>query len=172
MRNGWLVASAALLALAIGVGFGLWKTAPGTPEISQDRLYAIKFSDLDGKMQELGNWRGKVLVLNFWATWCPPCREEIPDFVQVDAVFRDKGVAIVGIALDERSQVADFAKTFHIQYPLLLGGMDGYDLAAKLGNTSKGIPFTAIIDRQGKVAYLGVGAVRKKELEKALLPLL
>ena len=172
MRSGWLLASAALLALAIGLGFGLWKTTPGTPEISQDRLYAVKFADLDGKMQQLGNWRGKVLVLNFWATWCPPCREEIPDFVQADAAFRGKGVAIVGIALDERSQVADFAKTFGIQYPLLLGGMDAYDLAAKLGNTSKGIPFTAIIDRQGKVAYLGVGAVRKKELEKALLPLL
>jgi thiol-disulfide isomerase/thioredoxin len=172
MRSRWLLASVALLALTIGLGLGLWKTTPGAPEISQDQLYAVKFPDVHGKIQELSHWRGKVLVLNFWATWCPPCREEIPDFVQVDAAFRDKGVAIVGIALDERSQVADFAKTFGIRYPLLLGGMDGYDLAAKLGNTSKGIPFTAIIDRQGKVAYIGVGAVRKKELEKALLPLL
>jgi thiol-disulfide isomerase/thioredoxin len=163
MRSRWLLASVALLALAIGLGLGLWKTTPGAPEISQDQLYAVKFPDVHGKIQELSHWRGKVLVLNFWATWCPPCREEIPDFVQVDAAFRDKGVAIVGIALDERSQVADFAKTFGIRYPLL---------AAKLGNTSKGIPFTAIIDRQGKVAYVGVGAVRKKELEKALLPLL
>ncbi len=172
MRSGWLFGGATLLALALGIGVGLWKAAPGMTEIGKDQIYAANFPDLDGKSQQLSNWRGKVLVLNFWATWCPPCREEIPGFVKVDAAYRGKGVAIIGIALDERDKVADFAKAFGIKYPLLLGGADAYDFAAKLGNTSKGIPFTAIIDRQGNIAYLGVGAVTQKELEHALTPLL
>ncbi len=172
MRSGWLFGGAILLALALGIGVGLWKAAPGTAEIGKDQIYAASFPDLDGKSQQLINWRGKVLVLNFWATLCPPCREEIPGFVKADAAYRGKGVAIIGIALDERDKVANFAKTFGIQYPLLLGGADAYDFAAKLGNTSNGIPFTAIIDRQGNIAYFGVGAVTQKELEHALTPLL
>lgn len=172
MRSGWLFGSAMLLALALGIGFGLWKAAPSITGIDKNQIYAANFPDLDGKSQQLGNWRGKVLVLNFWATWCPPCREEIPGFVQVDAAYRAKGVAIIGIALDGHDKVTDFAKTFGIHYPLLLGGTDAYDFAAQLGNTSKGIPFTAIIDRQGNIAYLGVGAMSKKELEKAITPLL
>lgn len=162
----------ALIALALGIGVGLWRMEPGDADITPDQLYAAKFADLAGKSQQLGNWKGKVLVLNFWATWCPPCLEEIPDFIQADAAYRDKGVAIVGLALDEPAKVAEFAKSFGIKYPLLIGGPEAYNFSTRLGNKARGIPFTAIIDRQGKVVYLGLGAVRKKELDKVLAPLL
>ena len=171
-NNTLIIILGAAIALALGIGVGLWKVAPGDADITPEQLYATKFVDLAGKSQELGNWKGKVLVLNFWATWCPPCIEEIPDFVQADAEYRAKGVTIVGIALDEPAKVAEFALRFRIDYPLLIGGSDAYQLAARLGNQSKGIPFTAVIDRQGKIVYLGVGSVRKKELDKVLLPLL
>ncbi|MBT9612696.1 MAG: TlpA family protein disulfide reductase [Burkholderiales bacterium] len=171
-NNTLIILIGAAVALTLGIGVGLWRIEPGDTDITPDQIYAAKFADLAGKSQQLSNWKGKVLVLNFWATWCPPCREEIPDFIQADAVYRAKGVAIVGLALDEPAKVAEFAKTFGIKYPLLIGGPEAYDFAAQLGNKAKGIPFTAIIDRQGKVVYLGVGAVRKKELDKVLPPLL
>jgi len=111
-------------------------------------------------------------VLNFWATWCPPCRQEIPDFVAVAEASRGKDVAIVGIALDEHDTVVEFAKEYKINYSMLLGGEPGYDFAEHLGNSSHGIPFTAILDRQGKVAYVAVGAMRRAELEKQIAKLL
>ena len=171
-KNTLIIIAGAAVALALGVGVGLWRIAPGDTDLTPDQLYAANFSDLAGKSQQLSNWRGKVLVLNFWATWCAPCREEIPDFILADAEYRAKGVAIVGLALDEQAKVAEFAKTFGITYPLLIGGAEAYDFAARLGNKVRGIPFTAIIDREGKVVYLGVGTVRKKELDKVLTPLL
>ena len=171
-KNTLIIIAGAAVALALGVGVGLWRIAPGDTDLTPDQLYAANFSDLAGNSQQLSNWRGKVLVLNFWATWCAPCREEIPDFILADAEYRAKGVAIVGLALDEQAKVAEFAKTFGITYPLLIGGAEAYDFAARLGNKVRGIPFTAIIDREGKVVYLGVGTVRKKELDKVLTPLL
>ena len=171
-NNNLVLVAGAVLALLLGIGVSLWRIEPGEADLTPDQLYAAKFSDLAGKSQQLSNWRGKVLVLNFWATWCAPCREEIPDFILADAEYRSKGVAIVGLALDEPAKVAEFAKTFGITYPLLIGGAEAYDFAARLGNKVRGIPFTAIIDRQGKVVYLGVGTVRKKELDKVLIPLL
>ena len=171
-NNLIVVTVAAAAALILGIGVGLWRIEPSDADITPHQLYESKFVDLVGKEQRLSNWKGKVLVLNFWATWCAPCREEIPDFILADAEYRAKGVAIVGLALDEPAKVAEFAKTFGITYPLLIGGAEAYDFAARLGNKVRGIPFTAIIDRQGKVVYLGVGTVRKKELDNVLPPLL
>jgi thiol-disulfide isomerase/thioredoxin len=149
-----------------------WKSTPSNTDLPAQQIYAASFPDLAGKAQPLANWRGKVLVLNFWATWCPPCRQEIPDFVAVANAYRGKDLAIVGIALDERDPVVAFAKEFGIGYPMLLGGDAGYGFAEQLGNRSSSIPFTVIIDRQGQVAYVALGAVRRAELEKQVDKLL
>jgi len=171
MRSSTMIAVAAL-ALALGIGVGSWKYAPSESELKAEQIYNARFDDLTGQSQPLANWRGKILVINFWATWCPPCREEIPDFVAVAEANRGKDLAIVGIALDERDLVAQFAQEYKINYPMLLGGAAGSDFGAQLGNNSQGIPFTAIIDRQGKVAYVAVGAMRRTELEKQIAKLL
>lgn len=168
MRTAFFIAGAALLALALGLGIGLWRATPGNNQLSAAEIYATHYPDLQGKSQALGNWQGKILVLNFWATWCPPCREEIPDFIQLHAAYSGKNVAIVGIALDGQAAVSEFSNNFGIHYPLLMGGMEGYDFAARLGNTSKGIPFTAVLNPEGKVVYVGLGAIRKAELAKVL----
>ncbi len=171
MHRGWWIAAAAV-AVALGLGFGLWKTTPLSSDLSPEQIYAASFTDLEGQTQPLSQWRGKILILNFWATWCPPCREEIPDFIAVDKAFRAQGVAIIGIALDERELVAEFGKEIGISYPMLLGGAAGYEFAAQLGNSGDGIPFTAIINRQGEVVYLGSGVMRRAELEKQIAKLL
>ena len=170
MRSIWLVPVAAL-ALALGLGVGMWRTTPTSPELTPEQTYAASFADLSGQQQALSQWRGKILVLNFWATWCPPCRQEIPDFIAVYEANRQQGVVIVGIAQDERDLVADFAKEFRVTYPMLIGGDGGYDFSAKLGNSGSSIPFTVILDRTGQVAYVAVGAMHRSELEKQIAKL-
>ena len=170
MRGVWLVPVAAL-ALALGLGVGMWRTTPKSPELAPEQIYAASFADLGGQQQALSQWRGKILIVNFWATWCPPCRQEIPDFIAVYNANRAKDVVIVGIAQDERDLVVDFAKEFGVTYPMLIGGDAGYDFAARLGNSSSSIPFTVIIDRKGQVAYVAVGTVHRSELEKQIAKL-
>lgn len=161
----------AALALALGLGVGLWKNTPSATDVNAEQIYAASFVDLAGQKQSLGNWRGKILIVNFWATWCPPCRQEIPDFVEVYNANRDKDVVFVGIALDEPKLVADFAKEFGITYPMLMGGEAGYDFATQLGNSSGGIPYSVILNRQGQVVYVASGAMRRAELERQIAKL-
>ena len=171
MRTSWLVGVAAL-ALALGVVVGLWQTTPPTPATSADQIYTAKFSDVDGRQQPLSQWRGKIMVINFWATWCPPCRSEIPDFVKVSQATFDKGVVFVGIALDEVDPVIRFAQEYGVKYPMLIGGEPGYAFAEMLGNRTSSIPYTVIVDRQGVVKYVSLGQLSREELEKQLNKLL
>ncbi len=171
MRGVWLVPVAAL-ALALGLGVGLWRTTPSKSELTPEQVYATSFADLSGRQQSLGQWRGKVLIVNFWATWCPPCRQEIPDFVATHAKYRAQNVVIIGIAQDEREPVANFAREFNVTYPLLIGGDTGYRFATQLGNTSSSIPFTVIFNRKGEAAYVAVGPMHRSELEAQIAKLL
>ena len=108
---------------------------------------AFTLTDLNGKPVSLADFRGKVVVLNFWATWCPPCRREIPDFIDLQREYGSRGVQIVGIALDEPEKVQAFARQNGMNYPVLLGSDE---ISMKYGGI-EGIPTTFIIDRDGKI---------------------
>lgn len=142
------------------------------PAISASPVFTASFKDLDDKLQPMEQWRGKVMVLNFWAPWCPPCREEMPDFIKLQEQYRDRGLVIVGVALDEKIKVHAFADEIGVNYPILLGEMDAVDLAKKLGNRLGGLPFTVVIDRKGNVVSSAVGGVTRARLETAISPLL
>lgn len=108
---------------------------------------AFTLQDMNGKPVSLADFRGKVVVLDFWATWCPPCKKEIPDFVELQRQYGSKGVQFVGIALDEPNKVTEFVQQNGINYPILLGN-DA--ITAKYGGID-GIPTTFVIDKNGKI---------------------
>lgn len=128
--------------------------------------------DLDNKPRRLADWKGKIVVANFWATWCGPCRDEIPEFVQLQNTYRDRGVQFVGIAVDNRKEVAAFAKRYGINYPVLQAEETGLAMMPLAGNTLGGLPFTFIINREGKIVATAPGRISKARLESALQPLL
>lgn len=163
-----------LAALAVLPGCGDGKAS--SPAVAQGAesgaVFSAVFPDLAGKEQPLKQWQGKVMVLNFWAPWCPPCREEVPDFIGLQDKYRDRGVVFVGVAIDEAQSVQSFVDETGINYPILLGGMNGVELSSKVGNRLGGLPFTAVIDRSGTIVSTHVGGLSRTQLEGALQPLL
>ena len=159
---------AAALALAAGIGLATLDRAPA----DTTSLMALSLPDPAGKVQAMAQWRGKVLVVNFWATWCAPCREEMPDFVRAQEEYGAKGLQVVGIAADNADKVQQFAEEIKLNYPALIGGYGAMDLSKELGNSLVALPFTLILDRQGKVAYTHLGPVKADKFRAAITKLL
>ncbi|HKK05936.1 MAG TPA: TlpA disulfide reductase family protein [Gammaproteobacteria bacterium] len=132
----------------------------------------FKLPDVDGKAHSIGQWDGKVILLNFWATWCPPCRHEIPDFIKLQKAYKGKGLTIVGVAIDTAQNVRDFVDPMGINYPILHGQNEAIDIAKSYGDRLGVLPFTVIIDRSGKVVYRHPKAMTYSEAEKLIKPLL
>jgi thiol-disulfide isomerase/thioredoxin len=139
--------------------------AESTPRPAKipERLPAFSLGDLQGKSTPIDTWRGKSLVINFWATWCAPCRREIPLLQGLSAVWADRGVQVVGIAVDHRDEVVDYAHRLGIAYPILVGEQDALDVATSLGFDSPVFPFTVFTDRRGEVVALYVGELHQPQ---------
>jgi len=135
-------------------------------------ILAATLPDLQGKNQSISQWRGKVLVVNFWATWCEPCRREIPEFIELQDKFRDQGLIFIGVALDQKTKVTRYSKEIGINYPVLLGGIESMTLAEAAGNRHAVLPFTVIFDREGKITSTHPGRIARDKLESILNPLL
>jgi thiol-disulfide isomerase/thioredoxin len=159
----------ATLALAAGLWFGrstlLDPSAVGRPAAP---ILGLTLPDPDGQDQAIAQWKGKVLIVNFWATWCAPCREEMPMFMRVQAEQGARGVQFVGIAVDDASKVRQFAADLKLNYPTLIGGMGAMELSKTLGNTVMALPFTVIVDRDGKVAHTQLGPLKEEQLASIL----
>ncbi|PWB58850.1 MAG: TlpA family protein disulfide reductase [Nitrosomonadales bacterium] len=152
-----------LLALCLSPG------VRAADEISPAPLYQASFNGLAGQPVALEQLRGKVAVVNFWATWCPPCRKEIPDLIEAQDKYRERGVAFLGIAVDDnRELVQDFARAYGINYPLASGREQGIALMQKLGNQAAGLPFTLVLDAEGNIVDTRRGPMSAARLEQAL----
>ena len=157
---------------AAGFLFQRLRPNPETMERAAQALIATSMSDLVGKPQMLSQWGGKTLVVNFWATWCAPCRKEIPALIRTEKKYADKGVKLVGIGIDNAAKINEYALEMKIDYMLLVGGTDILNLTKELGNGAGVLPFTIVLDRSGKVAYTHAGALTDVALDAILNPLL
>jgi len=137
-----------------------------TPTIQT--LFSKSFPDENGKIQNLKQWQGKIIVLNFWATWCPPCREEMPELSQLNLKYQNKNVVVVGISTDDVPTVKKFTNETKVSYPLLAADMAGSDLAFSLGNDQDVLPYTVIIKPDGTVAKTFFGRLSMPKLEETL----
>jgi thiol-disulfide isomerase/thioredoxin len=133
-----------------------------------DRLPQFSLNDTSGKLTPIAAFADKSLMINFWATWCGPCRNEIPLLQTLHTAWADRGVRVVGIAVDRREPVLEFAARYKITYPLLIGEQDALDAAAALGVGSPVFPFTVFTDRRGEVVTLYVGELHKPQAELIL----
>ena len=128
-------------------------------------LFAATMTDLQDKPAELARYRGRPLVVNFWARWCGPCREEIPQLVSERARLKDQGLEVIGIAIEDNTEsVRDFAKAYEMDYPVLLAKDQGIALMQTLGNTRAGLPYTLVLDRNGNVVTSKLGPMKKDEM--------
>jgi thiol-disulfide isomerase/thioredoxin len=129
------------------------------------RLPDFSLNDLSGKSTSIAAWSGKSLVINFWATWCAPCRREMPLLKTLAADWAGRDFKVVGIAVDQADKVRQFAGQFKIDYPVLIGEQDALDVAAKFGMDSPALPFTVFTDRRGEVVALFVGELHRPQAD-------
>lgn len=164
-RELLVIGAAGLAAAAAGalVGVLALQARSGAAE-----LLGARFQDLDGRERRLIDWQGRSLLCNFWATWCAPCREEVPLLVAARQRQPTHGVQIVGIAIDNGDKVREFAANFKINYPLLVAGATAVDLLRRLGNPAGALPFTVLIDRSGALVYRHLGALSGLDLDRLL----
>lgn len=171
-----------VLVLSVLSGWFLFQKTTATHETAPQRenvmasdnnaLMNANFTDLTGRQQALKQWQGKVIVLNFWATWCPPCREEMPELSAMQDQYKNQNMVIIGLSTDDLDKTKDFIKTAPVNYPILAGDMEAMNLAETLGNNRGILPYTVIIDTNGKVVEHFFGRVNQPLLEKTILPLL
>ena len=160
-RNMIAAGSAAAL---IGAWLGVTRL-PVQTSAAIDALWAAQLPDLRGVPVNLGELRGKPLIVNFWATWCGPCKEEMPDFQRLAAGELGKSIQIVGIGIDNSANMRVFSERLGITYPLLEGGSAALDMLKALGNSSGGLPYTIVLDRTGKQVGAHLGRISFEELK-------
>ncbi len=132
----------------------------------------VTLLDLDGVPHNMSKWRGNIVVLNFWATWCPPCRREIPTLISLQDELEDQGVQFVGIAVDSTKRVAAYATEHNINYPILQGEGAGLDLSVALGNKQSILPYTVILNRSGEIIDRHTGEETREQLLAQINPML
>jgi len=168
-------AAYALVALA-AFGAGVWLSTSRQVEAPQDSasdvIFSLSLPDFENKLQRLSQWRGKVLVVNFWATWCAPCREEIPIFVKMQEKYGNKRLQFVGISIDKADKTVEFAHKFGINYPTLIGTFDTVETSRQAGNKRRVLPYTVIFDRSGQIVTTELGGLTEEKLESVINPLL
>lgn len=181
LRRRAVLAGAGIAAASAGLAGG-WYTlrryrdgaagnTPGMAEASA-AFFATTLPDPEGTPQAFAQWKGQVIVANFWATWCVPCREEMPHFVKMQDHYGKRGLTFVGIAIDKPERVSRFAKEIGVNYPLLIGDMSVFELARKAGNLGDLLPYTVIFDRSGKIVARRAGIYTEATLSPLIEKLL
>jgi thiol-disulfide isomerase/thioredoxin len=172
MRNLLLLTLVALLGLALGAGYA-WLSRPAPPPVGVegagvgDLRPAFRHGDLNGQWVEADHFDGQLLLVNFWATWCAPCRREMPVLQAASEQYVDE-LTVVGIAIDDPGPVRDFVAELAISYPILVGSADVISTQRAWGNASGALPYTVLVDREGRIRWQHLGEVTAEELDQVL----
>ena len=173
----WIAVVVAVLAVA-GLSYHYSGGSPGQPQTrapapgALSQLPEFTLPDQNGAPQASSRWAGKVLVLNFWATWCPPCLREMPGFMALQEELGEQGLQFVGIAIDSQEAVRKFVDSREINYPILIGDETAVRLSKELGNRLQGLPFSVIFDRTGAVVYVQAGELKPATIREHISALL
>ena len=166
-RRRWLVGAVAGAATLAGVGLARWQTgSDAKPAAEPLALWAMAFPTPEGATIAMRTFAGKPLLLNFWATWCPPCVEEMP---LLDRFYQENKAnewQVLGMAVDQAPAVSRFLTQRPVDFPITLAGMSGVELSRSLGNEGGGLPFTVVIDRAGLIAQRKMGRVSLQDLQQ------
>ncbi len=181
MNQRVMMIAVAVVAVAAGIymslppsipPIGMTTTGPSATPAPVQRFNVAPFADLSGKTRTMEEWQGRVVLVNFWATWCAPCREEIPALQTIQAELGHRGFDVVGIALDNAAATGRFVAEFKIGYPILIGDMGMIDLMRQLGNKSGALPYSVVLDRQGEVAKSHLGLLTLQKMRDLVEPVL
>jgi thiol-disulfide isomerase/thioredoxin len=186
MKASSAIAGAIVIAAAAALGVGIVSHWPQdqaptagqetqadarSPMISQPRP-DFSMPDLSGKQRNINEWDGKVLAVNFWATWCEPCKQEIADFNLLQKQYGPQGFQFVGVALDDHDAVQNYLKTGTIAYPVLVGEDQATRIASRYGDDQGVVPYTAFINRKGQIAFIQYGAMSQDLARQVIQSLL
>ncbi|ACT47068.1 TlpA family protein disulfide reductase [Methylotenera mobilis] len=172
LKSIFFIALASCLALSLAFILRYIAEQNADNQPSGAALYVAKLPDIYGKMQDLGQYRHKVIIVNFWATWCPPCREEMPELIALQQAYQDKNVVVLGIALDEPAQVAQYLKSTSVNYPIVANDVAGSMLGEQLGNDKGVLPYTVIINTDGNIVNAHFGRITQAMIEASIKPLI
>jgi thiol-disulfide isomerase/thioredoxin len=169
-RRQWLsIGVISLLALLAGVFSSQWISKTGlASDPAVKAFFANAWQSPDGKAINSADWQGKVLVVNFWASWCPPCVEEMPTLDLLQKDYLQQNVLFVGIGIDSPSNIREFLEKTPVNYPIVIGGLEGSNLSKQLGNSQGALPYTIIINAKGKATYSKLGKISEEDVRSAI----
>lgn len=184
-QSGLYIAYLLVGLVAAIAGFSIYQMAgqlPAEPAVKApfaasqrllgDRRPDFSLPDIEGKTVSISRWDDQVVLINFWATWCAPCRKEIPDFAELLADYGERGFQVVGVAIDRPGAVIRFTKELGVDYPQLVDSEHAVTVADRYGNQHGALPYSVLIDRKGIIRFIRLGALRKPVLKAELLKLL
>jgi thiol-disulfide isomerase/thioredoxin len=168
-RTTWATLGIAVVFLAVGAYAGMrhWSPKPAQPAAVAE-LMAQTLPDQSGAPQRFDQWQGKILVVNFWATWCAPCVKEMPALSALQTELSGQPIQIIGVGIDSPANIREFVAKYKITYPLMVAGMAGAKITRAFGNQVGGLPFTVIIGKQGEIQKTYTGELNMADLRRDL----